>query len=141
MKFLSNDYCNTNPTTNPKTLTTLTLTNPHNAFESFCAPIFCDYNAELFSRFGVRHRHFVTKKALGKTHNYERPLQVTSFQTRSKGNPFRCSITYPHSVAKLPGFKLRWLSCLPSATSKQLQGVLLPLLCGSLVDLFHRDPL
>jgi len=33
-----------NPNTNRKKLTTLTstLTDPRNAFESFCAPIFCD---------------------------------------------------------------------------------------------------
>ena len=30
----------------------LTLTDPHDAFESFCAPVFCDYT-ELF---GVRTR-------------------------------------------------------------------------------------
>ena len=36
-------YSNNN--TNPKTLTTLTLTlaDPHGAFESFCAPAFCDF--------------------------------------------------------------------------------------------------
>src|SRR6218665_2578872 len=41
MKLLSNDY--TNPNTNPRTLTTLTLTltDPHDAFESFCSPVFC----------------------------------------------------------------------------------------------------
>src|SRR6218665_2008702 len=41
--FLSNDY--TNPNTNPKTFTTLilTLTDPHCAFESFCAPAFFDF--------------------------------------------------------------------------------------------------
>jgi len=39
--FVSNDY--TNPSTNLKTLTTLTLTltDPHKAFESFCAPVSC----------------------------------------------------------------------------------------------------
>jgi len=43
LKFLSNDY--TNPNTNPRTLMTLTLTltDPHGAFESFCAPAFCDF--------------------------------------------------------------------------------------------------
>jgi len=43
MKFPSNDY--TNPNTNPKALTTLTLTltDPHGAFESFCVPVFCDF--------------------------------------------------------------------------------------------------
>ena len=42
-KFLSNDY--TNPNTNPKTLTEgiLTLNDRHEAFESFCAPVFCDF--------------------------------------------------------------------------------------------------
>src|SRR6218665_997284 len=42
-KFLSNDYTNSN--TNPKTLTAgiLTLTYPDDAFESFCAPAFCDF--------------------------------------------------------------------------------------------------
>src|SRR6218665_314035 len=40
---MSNDY--TNPNTNPKTLTAgiLTLTYPDGAFESFCAPAFCDF--------------------------------------------------------------------------------------------------
>ena len=35
----------TNPNTNTKTLTTLTLTptDPHDAFESFSAPVFCDF--------------------------------------------------------------------------------------------------
>jgi len=46
VKFLSNDYIN--PITNPKTLTMLTftgftLTDPHGAFESFCAPAFCGF--------------------------------------------------------------------------------------------------
>jgi len=43
VKFLSNDY--TNPNTSPKTLTTLalTLTDHHDAFESFFAPVFCDF--------------------------------------------------------------------------------------------------
>ena len=43
VEFLSNDY--TNPNTNPKTLTTLalTLTDHHDALESFCAPVFCDF--------------------------------------------------------------------------------------------------
>ena len=38
-KFLSNDYAN--PNTNPKTLTTLTLTltDPHDAFGNFCATV------------------------------------------------------------------------------------------------------
>ena len=42
-KFLSNDYTNNN--TNPKTLTTLilTITDPHGAFGSICAPAFCDF--------------------------------------------------------------------------------------------------
>jgi len=40
---LSNDY--TNPNTNPKTLTagTLTLNDRQDAFESFCALVFCDF--------------------------------------------------------------------------------------------------
>jgi len=40
VKCMSTDY--TNPNTNPKTLTTLalTLTDPHGAFESFCAPAY-----------------------------------------------------------------------------------------------------
>jgi len=40
---MSTDY--TNPNTNPKTITTLalTLTDPHGAFESFCAPELCDF--------------------------------------------------------------------------------------------------
>jgi len=43
VEFLSNDY--TNPNTNPKTLTTLALTlaDHHDDFESFCAPVFCDF--------------------------------------------------------------------------------------------------
>ena len=43
VKFLSNDYTNNN--TNPKTLTTLilTITDPHGAFGSICAPAFCDF--------------------------------------------------------------------------------------------------
>jgi len=40
---VSNDY--SNPNTNHKTITTLalTLTDPHDAFDSFCAPVFCDF--------------------------------------------------------------------------------------------------
>src|SRR6218665_882306 len=43
VKFLSNDYTNNN--TDPKTLLMLilTLTDPHDAFESFCEPAFCDF--------------------------------------------------------------------------------------------------
>ena len=43
VECMSNDY--TNPNTNPKTLTTLalTLTDPHSALGSFCAPEFCDF--------------------------------------------------------------------------------------------------
>src|SRR6218665_2829434 len=43
VEFLSNDY--TNPNTNPKTPTTfaLTLADHHDAFESFSAPVFCDF--------------------------------------------------------------------------------------------------
>jgi len=43
VKFLSNDY--TNPNTNLKNLTTLTLTltNPLGDIESFCEPVFCDF--------------------------------------------------------------------------------------------------
>jgi len=49
-KFLSNDY--TNPNTNPRTLTALnlTLTDPHGAFESFCAPILCDFIRNYYVR-------------------------------------------------------------------------------------------
>jgi len=41
VKFLSNDY--TDPNTNPKTHKTLNLTQTdlHDAFEIFCAPVFC----------------------------------------------------------------------------------------------------
>src|SRR6218665_1304259 len=48
MKFLSKTY--TNPNTNPKTLTAgiLTLNNRHGAFESFCAPVFCDFIRNYF---------------------------------------------------------------------------------------------
>jgi len=43
VEFLSNDY--TSPNTNHKTLTTLALTlaDHHDVFESFCAPVFCDF--------------------------------------------------------------------------------------------------
>src|SRR6218665_3620174 len=43
VEFLSNDH--TNPNTNPKTLTTLALTiaDHQDAFESFYAPVFCDF--------------------------------------------------------------------------------------------------
>src|SRR6218665_3899183 len=43
VKLLSNDY--TNPNTNPRTLTMLTLTqtDPQDTFESFCAPVFCNF--------------------------------------------------------------------------------------------------
>jgi len=46
---MSHDY--TNPNTNPKTLTTLalTLTDRHDAFESFCTPVFCDF-VQSYSR-------------------------------------------------------------------------------------------
>jgi len=62
MKFLSHDY--TNPNTNPKTLTplTLTLAELHDAFESFRVPVFCDFirNYFLDSEFDFRTpRHFV----------------------------------------------------------------------------------
>jgi len=55
VKFLSKDY--TNPNTNPKILTTLilTLADPQDAFESLCAPVFCDFIRDyIFSRLGVR---------------------------------------------------------------------------------------
>src|SRR6218665_2386063 len=50
MKFLSNAY--TNPNTNPKTLTAgiLTLNDRHDAFESFYAPVFCDFYGTTFFR-------------------------------------------------------------------------------------------
>ena len=40
---MSNDY--NNPNANPKTLTmlNLTLTDPHDAFEICCAPVFCEF--------------------------------------------------------------------------------------------------
>src|SRR6218665_2321885 len=43
VEFLSNDF--TNPNTNPKALTTLALSlaNHHDAYASFCAPLFCDF--------------------------------------------------------------------------------------------------
>jgi len=39
-------------TTNPRTLwaLTMTLTNPHDAFESFCTPIFFDLYGTTLSR-------------------------------------------------------------------------------------------
>src|SRR6218665_4226508 len=48
MKFLSNDY--TNPNTNPKTITalTLTLTDTQDALESYYASIFCDFIRNYF---------------------------------------------------------------------------------------------
>jgi len=48
VKFLSDDY--TNPNTNPTTLTTLalTLTDPLDAFESFCVLLFCDFIRNYF---------------------------------------------------------------------------------------------
>jgi len=38
-------YDYTNPNTNPKIITTLalTLTNPHDAFESFCSMVVCEF--------------------------------------------------------------------------------------------------
>ena len=44
VKFLSNDY------TNPKILMTLTLTltNPRDTFENFCAPVFWDFVWDYF---------------------------------------------------------------------------------------------
>src|SRR6218665_3945406 len=49
-----------NPNTNPRTLTALnlTLTDPHGAFESFCAPIFCDFIRNCYVRTRA-YRHFV----------------------------------------------------------------------------------
>jgi len=46
------DY--TNPTTNPRTFTTLTLTlaDTHDPFESFCAQVFCDYGTTSESELG-----------------------------------------------------------------------------------------
>src|SRR6218665_3870357 len=40
----------TNPNTNPKTLMAgiLTLNDRHGAFESFCAPVFCDFLRNYF---------------------------------------------------------------------------------------------
>ena len=48
IKFLFNDY--TNPNTNPKIFTALilTLTDNLDAFESFCAPVFCDFIQNYF---------------------------------------------------------------------------------------------
>jgi len=48
VKFSSNSVSfrlYTNPNSNPKTITTLnlTLTDSHDAFESFYEPVFCDY--------------------------------------------------------------------------------------------------
>src|SRR6218665_346026 len=49
VEFLSNDC--TNPNTNHKTLTmlALTLADHHYAFESFCAPVFCDFVRNYYS--------------------------------------------------------------------------------------------
>src|SRR6218665_2329840 len=41
VECMSSNY--TNPNTNPKTTLALTLTDHHDAFESFCAPVFCDF--------------------------------------------------------------------------------------------------
>jgi len=45
---MSSDY--TNPNTNPRILATLTLTltDPLHAFESFYAPVFCDFIRKYF---------------------------------------------------------------------------------------------
>src|SRR6218665_1353029 len=58
VKFLSSNY--TNPNTNPKALTTLTLTltDPHGAFESFCAPAFCDFVRNYSCTADVALSHF-----------------------------------------------------------------------------------
>ena len=50
MKFLSNVY--SNPNTNSKTLTVgiLTLNDRHDAFEGFCASVFCDFIRNYFFR-------------------------------------------------------------------------------------------
>jgi len=44
VKFMCNDY------TNPNTLTAiiLTLKDPHDAFKSFCAPVFCFFIRNYF---------------------------------------------------------------------------------------------
>src|SRR6218665_1567656 len=48
----------TYPNTNPRALTTLTLTltDPYSAFESFCAPIFCDFKALVNKRLAFEWR-------------------------------------------------------------------------------------
>jgi len=62
LKFLSNVY--TNPKTNSRTLTTLklTLTDPHDSFESICAPIFCDFTRNYFGALNRTSSHFVVFK-------------------------------------------------------------------------------
>ena len=57
VEYLSNDY--TNPNTNPKPLTTLALTlaDHDNAFESFCAPVFCDF----VRNYSCTSSHFVSR--------------------------------------------------------------------------------
>jgi len=62
LKFLCNDYANHN--TNPKTLMALILTlkDPLDAFESFCAPVFCDLIRNYFRHSESERRtprHFV----------------------------------------------------------------------------------
>ena len=60
-KFLSDNY--TNPNTNPSILTTVTLTltgltDIDDAFERFCAHIFCDF---IRNYFALKLGHFVTR--------------------------------------------------------------------------------
>jgi len=44
---LSNYFTNTNR----NTLTTLTLTDPNDAFESFCVPVYCDFIRNYFETY------------------------------------------------------------------------------------------
>jgi len=59
MKFLFNDYTNPNNTKTLSTLT-LTLTDPHDAFESFCAPVIYDFIRSYFldSNVGLQDTSF-----------------------------------------------------------------------------------
>ena len=84
MKFMSNAYTNHN--TNPKILTAgiLTLNDRHDAFESFCAPVFGDFIRNYFlsdsETVGFLDTSFLTSISLVIN------LQISIF-TRESGDP------------------------------------------------------
>ena len=107
--FLSNDY--TNPNTNPKTLTTLTLTltDPRDAFECFCAPIFCDL---IWNYFLDSESHFRTPRHFeGKMH---RPIITGQHKVKQKenlqGRIFHVSTCSNANQRSLVSTALYWLS-------------------------------